>query len=81
MAKRLAIMGGGDWADASICLLNLPDDVDVDKAEAEYRTWKSENWTTGNYVGHEGRFLNFADWLRVFKNATDSDVIEHWDMI
>ena len=79
MTKRLAIIGGGDWYDASFDLLNLPDDVDLRTVEDEYKQWKKENWSPGNYIGHEGKYINFPEWLRVFKGATDSDVIEYWE--
>lgn len=78
--QRIAIMGGGDWADASCDLLNLPDDIDITLAEEQYRKWKKENWSPGNYTGYKGRYLNFAEWLRIFEDATDSDVIEVWEV-
>lgn len=78
MTQRVAIMGGGDWVDASVDLVNLPESVNLTEADSEYQQWKKENWSNGNYTGYEGKFLGFAEWLRVFKGATDSDVEEYW---
>ena len=66
--KQVAIMGGGDWADASVDLLSLPSSVSLDEALAEYNEWRDEH-----------SWISFPDWLRRYKKAEDSTVEEFWD--
>lgn len=77
--QRIALMSGSDWYDSKCDLINLPDGVDIDECEAEYKQWKKDNWSSGNYIGHNGKYIGFGEWLSVFKGATESDVIEHWE--
>jgi len=66
--KQVAILGGGDWDDASVEHLSVPDDLDLKTAKREHEEWKKANGYTG-----------FVDWLRKFKGAADSTIEEFYD--
>lgn len=36
MTRLVAVFGGGDWADASINHLNLPEELDLDQVKNIY---------------------------------------------
>ena len=70
--RDVLILGGGDWADASAELLNVPANLDLDLAHKEYRQWYS-TYKVGD------KYFNFTEWLRENKNATDSSVESYYD--
>jgi len=54
-----AICGGGDWNDASVEHLILPDGLDIDEEKIKWRTWYREK-----YAGKKGvEYIFFIDWL------------------
>ncbi len=57
--KIWAIMGGGDWADASVEHLILPDGIDIE-AEHKNHLW----WYYNEYFPEMKNYLNFTDWLK-----------------
>ena len=61
--KQVAILGGGDWFDASVEHLSVPDDLNLADAKREFDEWRK----TDDYI-------SFPDWLRKFKGAEDSSV-------
>ena len=76
MKKRLvAIKGGGDWMDASVDHLNVPEDMDLD---AEHKAWRK--WYNEEYCGHVGdvKYISFIDWAK--NNGAESVTVEeYWD--
>lgn len=37
--KTVALLGGGDWNDASVEILDIPDDMDIDEVRKEWQEW------------------------------------------
>jgi len=37
--KTVALLGGYDWADASVDILDIPDDMDIDAVRKEWQEW------------------------------------------
>jgi len=68
MRKQVAIMSGGDWADASVRLLSVPARLDLYKCKDEFDEWRKNN-----------SYIPFPEWLRRFKGASDSSVEEYWE--
>lgn len=73
MQKQVAIMGGGDWADASVSLLSVPENLDIEAAKEEYDEWREGK--------KHPEYMTFVEWLRAHKGATDSTVEEYWDVL
>ena len=64
MAKITAIHGGGDWNDASVNYLILPDGMEF---EEELKLW--EDWYTKEYcaalrAGERPTYTYIVDWLK-----------------
>jgi len=59
--RLVAILGGGDWADASVDFLSIPFDITLKEAKVEYDKWYREGdrkrWT-------EEEYMSFPNWLR-----------------
>lgn len=58
--KLVAILGGGDWTDASLNHLIVPSAVDMENAKSEWIDWRTAN---------PGSYVKFSDWLVYFKNS------------
>ena len=71
--KIVAIMGGGDWADASVEHLMIPKDMDIDQAYNDYNI---------DIRRPNARWVSFAEWLMQHgaRNVTDSEVFEFWEI-
>ena len=76
--KLLAILGGGDWVDASVEHIVAEDDIDLSILKDTYKTWYHDIYIPGKVP-----FMSFAEWL-IFKGharkAIDGiDYIEYWE--
>lgn len=75
MRKQVALMGGGDWADASVCHVEVPVDLDMDNAYREFESWRTadrDRWIASGYMW-------FPEWLKKNKDGTESSVEEFWE--
>lgn len=60
MTKITAIEGGGDWADASVEYLVLPDWMDIAKEHAAYNEWYNNSYCSDR-IHH--KYKSFCKWL------------------
>ena len=60
--KLVAIESGGDWADASVEYIVVPDDLDLEETYKEYNQWKLGN-----------KWMSFDAWLKKYKGARDAE--------
>lgn len=77
----LAVMGGGDWADASVDHVVAPDGLDVDEARKRYDAWYRDEYVPRSRSGDQPKFFSFPEWLVArerCRKATEADVIEVW---
>lgn len=71
MTKIVAILGGGDWADASVEHIEVPNGMDLEVERNTYREWL-RNTTSG-------ACFSFAGFLKT-RGATDTDKVEeYWE--
>ena len=66
--RRVALLGGGDWTDASVDHLDIPDDWDLDDLLIEYdclETYRTKEW----------KYIHFKDFL-LGKGAKENEDIE-----
>lgn len=74
--RHVAIEGGGDWADASVTYLLVPDGVDVEAEKALYHDWLRREYHPARKRGQSIRWLNFDTWLIERCGAKPNDEIE-----
>ena len=81
MSKIVAIMGGGDWADASVDHIVVPSDMDMDTEHRAYREWYRQKYCSALRTGNKIPYLSFPEWLikRGARQTTDNEVIEFWE--
>lgn len=79
MNKITAIHGGGDWYDASVDYLVVPEGTDLDKESEKYQKWYREVYCTksnidtyGNFDGSKVKYMTFGGWLRANCGARDT---------
>ncbi len=83
--RLVAVLGGGDWADASVDHLVIPVGVDLEAAKQAYQQWYREVYCTQpNMYVHAGvpdpdriEYLTFTAWLQTHhgaREATESDI-------
>ena len=76
--KITAIMGGGDWADASVHFVILPEGKRVQSFCGEY-----DRWLQGYRLAPKGsKFYTFPEWLKEFAGATEpteDQLEEYWE--
>lgn len=56
--KITAFFGGGDWYDASVDHLVLPDGLDLNAERQRYKTWYDDE-----YCKIDSQYLSFVGWL------------------
>ena len=72
--RLVAILGGGDWTDASVDHLTIPIELDLKQVLVEYKEWYSE-WRLRNMSPWsppprpEEPYWSFTEWLKRFKGA------------
>lgn len=77
MSKLVAILGGGDWADASVDFLMLPDDINLDDAKQAWREWYR---TYDPYA--KPTYMPFVEFVKKRYSATEPDDTQltvYWD--
>ena len=76
MNKIYAILGGGDWYDASVDHIILPEGVKIDEAKAQY-----SEWLRNKFRNPGERYRSFPGWLCEFVGARrpTSDELEEFE--
>lgn len=74
MTKIVALLGGGDWADASVSHLVIPDDMNLDEQKRAYGEWYANFRLGGKYVGFYEYLLEHGA-----RKVTEDEVIEYWE--
>lgn len=80
--KIVAVMGGGDWCDASIEHLVMSKDVNLSEEEKLYKVWYNEVYCRG-LRGERDRvdFMVFSQWLikKGARETTEDILEEYWE--
>lgn len=68
MSRLVAVLGGGDWADASVDFLKVPDRLDLVAAKARWQAWYDTTYLPAlrewqRNSGGAPTFLTFSNWL------------------
>jgi len=69
MSRTIAILGGGDWADASVDHVKVPDAMSLDEMHSKYLEWLR--------VGP--KWKSFTDWL--LKNGASMADVEYYQEV
>lgn len=69
--RLVALLGGGDWADASVEHLVVPCDVDIEAQKQKYRDWLKEFWRLMDSPERIG-FQSFSRWLILNRGAREA---------
>jgi len=87
MTKLVAILGGGDWTDASVEHVVINDDVDLDEQKLLYDNWyktvyrvQMSEWADGKVKKPE--WFSFSEYLvknEFARKANENDVVEFFD--
>lgn len=80
--KRIvAIMGGGDWYDASVEHLVVPSGMDLNAEHRAYREWYHREYCTAQRAGNKMAYLGFSEWLikQGAHRTADDEVLEFWE--
>ena len=78
MSKLVAILGGGDWADASVDFLMLPDDINLEDAKRAWREW----YKTYDPYAKSCIYISFVEFVKKNYSATEPDDTQltvYWD--
>jgi hypothetical protein len=79
MSRTVAILGGGDWADASVEHLEVRDGVSLEEEKAKWNIWYRDTYCPSLKTGPRIRFLGFAQWLIDKGVAWESDIETFYD--
>ena len=60
--KIWAILGGGDWFDASVDHLILPEGIDIEKEYEKHQDWYNNEYCPPAIKKIE--YMDFTDWLK-----------------
>lgn len=77
--RHVAIYSGGDWNDASVCHVQVPEGVDLDAAKKAWRVWYETHYLPEYRASKKPKFIDFPMWLKQFYGATDDDMIEEYE--
>lgn len=69
--KRIILMSGGDWHDASFDCLIIHEKVDLKKEKAKWQEWYDNKYFPKMKI----KYLSFSEWL-IKKKIAKEDSIE-----
>jgi len=75
--RIVAILGGGDWYDASVDHLVVPAGLDIEAEHKKYNAWYRE-FRAGKF----SKYINFTKWLEMHAGArptTEEEVEEYFN--
>ena len=73
--KTVALLGGGDWTDASVDLLVIPDDMDVLEMQRQWDLWYVDEYLP-SFGYNTIKFKSLAEFM-LEKGAKRSDIEEY----
>lgn len=78
--KLVALLDGGDWYDASVLHILIPEDMDLEKAGVEWRRWYNEVYLPGLRANKKPEYISFDKWLiqHGAQEATENEIIQFW---
>lgn len=82
MSKIIAVLGGGDWNDASVDHLILLGNVDLEKEKQRHEKWCREVYIPNLNAGRRPAYYNFTEWLvkeGLARKTTEDELIEIYE--
>ena len=78
--RIVALMGGGDWYDASVDLVVVLADVSLPAEKEQYERWLRDEYTPALHRKENPLYMDFGEWLRARCGARDAhEVEEFWE--
>ena len=79
--KLVAVLGGGDWCDASVNHILIPEDMNLEKEKQDREIWYEYTYRFEREHGKNPEYISFVDWLKQHgaMDATENEIIEFWD--
>lgn len=79
--RIVAIMGGGDWYDASVEHLIVPAEVNLQTEKDAYDKWYRDVYSGARNRGEEVLYITFAQWLKELgsRDTIETEVEEFWE--
>ena len=78
MGRIVLIMGGGDWADASVDDLKVPAEMDLDAELEKWRKWYREEYVPAHRTSKKPIYKGFVTWL-LERGAERAELEGFWD--
>ncbi len=78
MSRVIAVLGGGDWYDASVNHLVLIGDVDLEAEKERHEKWLKEEYSPKQAKGRNPKYYTFPEWLvkeGLAREATEDEVL------
>lgn len=73
MSRLIAVKGGGDWADASVDHLVLPEGVDVEAEKLKWRAWYRDEYLSVRHGSQRLEYMGLTEWLKTRAGAREAD--------
>ena len=70
--RLVAILGGGDWADASVNHLVVPRNINLALEKEKYEHWYAREYVPPYRRGEHPIFVDFSGWLIKFSGAREA---------
>lgn len=81
VGRIVAIMGGGDWKDASVEHIEIPSNVNLEEEHSKYRQWYENVYCPEHRSDKDPEYMSFTKWL-LKAGATETDKVEeYWEKI
>jgi len=79
MSRIVALLSGGDWSDARIEHLVIPDDMSLESEEKSYRAWYEDEYRPMLLSQNRLDYLSFSQWLisKGARKTTEEEVLEY----
>ena len=79
MSKIVAIMGGGDWTDASVEFIEISNNVDLKALYKDYNNWVKDVYWKYKDTDKQVSYMPFINWLIKYTNIKEADIEEFWE--
>ncbi len=79
--KLIALCGGGDWWDASLDLMAVPEGLDIEQEKIAWRAWYKNEYGPRLLDRPQPEYVSFPKWLesKGARDATKDEIEEVWE--
>lgn len=79
MPRFIAVMGGADWADASVDHVVIPEGMNLEDEQSRWREWYHGTYCPLLHTDNRVDYVSFVDWIKREGARDATEIEEFWE--